>query len=143
MHHFDIQHSSFDISTFKFYVFVGHPQGNRTTTACVPGLVHCWNDRGSQSVRDSHLRIIFSILGASQITHSMNIEEQLKNVRTANGESLYKVQLKKARLTALVLASATIISLIFLAFAFVQKERARKLEAELARQQLETCLNSK
>jgi hypothetical protein len=75
----------------------------------------------------------------------MNIEEQLKNLRTASGDSLYKVQLKKARLTALVLAGATIISFIFLAFAFVQKERADKLDAELAvtKQQLETCLNSK
>jgi hypothetical protein len=75
----------------------------------------------------------------------MNIEEQLKNVQTAGGEFLHKVQLKKARLAALVLASATIISLIFLVFAFVQKERAGKLEAELAvaKQQLEMCLNSK
>ena len=57
----------------------------------------------------------------------MNIEEQLKNIRIANGDSLYKVQLKKARLAALVLASATIISLIFLVFAFVQKEEPASL----------------
>jgi hypothetical protein len=73
------------------------------------------------------------------------MEEQLKNLQIANGEYLYKIQVKKARLTALILANATIISLIFLAFAFVQKERAGKLEGELgvAKQQLEMCLNSK
>jgi hypothetical protein len=88
---------------------------------------------------------VFTILASVKITRTMNIEEQLKNLQTASGDSLYKLQLKKARLTALVLAGATIISFIFLAFAFVQKERAGKLDAELAvtKQQLETCLNSK
>jgi hypothetical protein len=75
----------------------------------------------------------------------MNIEEQLKNIRMADGKTLYQQQLKRARATAILLASATIISLIFLVYAFVQKEHAEKLEIELlaTKQALETCQSSK
>jgi hypothetical protein len=67
----------------------------------------------------------------------MNAGEQLKNIPTADE----KAQLKRARLTAILLASATVISLVFLVFAFVQKEHARELKTELAatKQALETC----
>jgi hypothetical protein len=72
----------------------------------------------------------------------MNTEEQL-NDRT-DGKTFHELQLKRARLAAIVLAMATIISLIFLVFAFVQKEHARKLESELAstKKELEICRNS-
>lgn len=50
-----------------------------------------------------------------------------------------KRKLKRARITALVLASATVISLIFLVFAFIQKANADKQteEANLQRQKAE------
>jgi predicted tellurium resistance membrane protein TerC len=41
-----------------------------------------------------------------------------------------KAQRKKARVTAIALASATIISLIFLVFSFIQKAEAVKARAE-------------
>jgi hypothetical protein len=71
----------------------------------------------------------------------MNLEEQLKTIRTENGKTFYEIQLKKSRITALVLASAIIISLCFLIFAFVQKERANHIEKELVntKQALEVC----
>jgi hypothetical protein len=73
------------------------------------------------------------------------IEDQLKEVRTANGKTLYDVQLKRARTTALILAAATIASLIFLVFAFVQKAHADQMRAELdtVKIELEACRNSK
>jgi hypothetical protein len=73
----------------------------------------------------------------------MTVEDQLKDVRTASGKTLYEVQLKRARATAIALASATVASLIFLVVAFVQKERGDALERELAKakQELEMCRN--
>lgn len=75
----------------------------------------------------------------------MNAEEQLKNIRTADGKSFYEVQLRRSRITALILASATIISFAFLVYAFVQKEKAAELKAQLVatEQALESCQNAK
>jgi hypothetical protein len=84
----------------------------------------------------------------------LSVDEQLKQIITPGGKSLYAVQLRRARATAIILALATVVSLIFLTFAFVQKaatetarEHAVKNEA-LARQfevELRECqqLNNK
>jgi hypothetical protein len=71
----------------------------------------------------------------------MNAEEQLKNIRTAGGRSLHDTPLKKSRIIALVLTSAALVSLLFLVFAFSQKQRADQLDEELARvkQELVSC----
>ena len=53
-----------------------------------------------------------------------SIDDQLKQIITPSGKSYYHVQLQKARIIAVVLAMATIVSLIFLVFAFVQKAAA-------------------
>jgi hypothetical protein len=74
----------------------------------------------------------------------MTTGEQLKNIRMNTGKTFYELQLKRARLAAIVLALSTIISLIFLVFAFVQKEHARELQSELeaTKQELELCRNA-
>lgn len=71
----------------------------------------------------------------------LTADEQLKSIRTEDGKTLYQVQLQRARITALVLASATIISLVFLSYAFVQKSEADQLrnELELAKEELARC----
>jgi hypothetical protein len=84
---------------------------------------------------------LFRILNSIQIP-SMNPEEQTVDPAVA---TFAAQQLKRSRLTAVVLAAATIVSLLFLVFAFIQKSRADLLATELAetRQMLEACRNSK
>lgn len=74
----------------------------------------------------------------------MNAEEQLQKARV-NRDQLDKTQLRRARITALVLASATIISLIFLVAAFIYKQEADKVKHELSltKQELENCQSNK
>lgn len=69
------------------------------------------------------------------------VEDQLKSIRTAGGKTLYDTQLRRSRITALILASATIISLVFLTYAIMQKSEADRLrqELELAKQELARC----
>lgn len=66
----------------------------------------------------------------------MSIDDQLKQIKMPNGKSLYDVQLRRARITALVLASAAIVSLIFLVFAFVQKAAADSVRQEAIRNEV-------
>ena len=56
-----------------------------------------------------------------------------------------EIHLKRSRITYMLLALATIVSLIFLIFAFIQKANADKVGAELAatKHALEICQNSK
>jgi hypothetical protein len=49
---------------------------------------------------------------------------------TFDYNAFMKTQRKKARITAVVLGAATIISLIFLLFAFIQKMEANRARAE-------------
>jgi hypothetical protein len=74
-----------------------------------------------------------------------SVDDQLKEIRTANGKSLYDMQQKRARITALILAAATVISLIFLVIAFVQKSRGDEIRSELeaVKTELEACRSSK
>lgn len=67
----------------------------------------------------------------------MHVEEELKILQTQ--------QLKRARITALVLGSAVIICLMFLMTAYVYKENAKELDAELmvTKLELQACRNSK
>jgi hypothetical protein len=51
-------------------------------------------------------------------------EDFLRENNCADFETLSKKQLKKARMTAIALGSAIILSLIFLVFAFIQKAEA-------------------
>jgi hypothetical protein len=53
-------------------------------------------------------------------------EDFLRENNSSDFESLTKKQLKRARVTAITLGSATIISLIFLIYAFIQKVEADK-----------------
>lgn len=73
------------------------------------------------------------------------VEDQLKEIRTASGKTLHDVQLKRSRTVAVVLASATVVSLIFMVFAFVQKSQNDAVKAELAdvRAELEVCRTAK
>jgi hypothetical protein len=75
----------------------------------------------------------------------MTIDDQLKQIKTHTGKSLYEIQMRKAKMTAFILAISTVACLVFLVFAFVQKAaadtareeavknevRARTFEAEL------------
>lgn len=69
------------------------------------------------------------------------IDSQLKSIRMTDGRTYLEHQLSRARKVAIVLASTTIVSLIFLVFAFVQKAESDKIrgEAELLRAELELC----
>jgi hypothetical protein len=70
----------------------------------------------------------------------MTAEERILEAKRKK-DSHDPIRLKRARITAIVLASATIISLVFLVYAFIQKEEANKLrqELELTRTQLQEC----
>jgi hypothetical protein len=57
-------------------------------------------------------------------TDHKSVDDQLKEIITPSGKSYYHVQRQKARTIAIVLALATITSLVFLMFAFVQKAAA-------------------
>jgi hypothetical protein len=59
-------------------------------------------------------------------------EEFLRENRCADFEALSKIHLKRARITAALWGSATIISLIFLIFAFIQKAETEKQRAKVA-----------
>lgn len=59
-----------------------------------------------------------------------SIDDQLRQILTPSGKSYYHVQIQKTRITAIVLAMATIISLIFLVFAFIQKAAADRAREE-------------
>ena len=74
-----------------------------------------------------------------------SVEDQLKEIRTANGKSYYDLQRKRARATAVVLAVATIISLIFMVFAFIRKSQTEEIrrELEVVKLELEACRNTK
>lgn len=63
----------------------------------------------------------------------VSVDDKLKQIITPSGKSYYHVQLQKARITAIVLAMATLISLIFLVFAFVQKAAADTARDEAVR----------
>jgi hypothetical protein len=74
----------------------------------------------------------------------MNPEDYQKYLDLFGSKSFQEVEIlqrKKARIVALVLASATTISLIFLVFAFVLKQRGDALEKELLQTKaaLEKC----
>jgi hypothetical protein len=66
----------------------------------------------------------------------MTIDEQLKQIKTANGKSLYEIQVRRARATALVLAAAIVVGLIFLVFAFVQKAAADTAREEAIKNEI-------
>jgi hypothetical protein len=70
----------------------------------------------------------------------MNAEEYVKEARTRPNE-FYKKQLKRARATAVVLGSSTVLSLIFLVYGFIQKEKTQRVEQELVsvKRQLAEC----
>lgn len=57
-------------------------------------------------------------------TPHKSTDDRLKEIILPNGKSYYHVQLQRSRITAGVLAMATVISLVFLVFAFVQKAAA-------------------
>jgi hypothetical protein len=58
-------------------------------------------------------------------------EDFLRENRCANFDELSKKHLKRARITATVLGNATIVSLIFLIFAFIQKAETEKLRSKV------------
>ena len=63
------------------------------------------------------------------MSNHVSVDDQLKLIITPSGKSYYHVQLQKTRVTAVVLSIATLITLIFLVFAFIQKavaDRARE-----------------
>jgi hypothetical protein len=70
--------------------------------------------------------------------YSMTAEE---NFPDPNKNVIDRSALRKARVVALLLAAATIVSLLFLITAFVHKQRADLVEKELreTKQQLESC----
>ena len=53
-----------------------------------------------------------------------SVNDQLKQIIAPNGKSYYDIQLRKSRVTAFILALTTIVSLLFMMFAFVQKAAA-------------------
>ena len=63
----------------------------------------------------------------------VSVDDQLKQIISPSGKSYYHVQRQRARVTAVVLAAATVVSLIFLVFAFVQKAAADSARAELVK----------
>jgi hypothetical protein len=68
----------------------------------------------------------------------MKEDELLKSVVAPNGRSLYDVQLRRARRVAIVLATATTLSLILAVFAFIQNQRIQELEEEMQQQLVNT-----
>jgi hypothetical protein len=64
----------------------------------------------------------------------MSIDDQLKQIKLPNGKSLYEIQLRRSRITAVILATCTIVSLMFLVFAFVQKAAGDVAREEAVKQ---------
>lgn len=58
------------------------------------------------------------------MNNHISVDDQLKQIITPSGKSVYHLQLQRARITAIVLAMAAVMSLIFVVFAFVQKAAA-------------------
>ncbi|HEY0743845.1 MAG TPA: hypothetical protein VGD40_20410 [Chryseosolibacter sp.] len=56
-------------------------------------------------------------------TH-VSVDDKLKQIITPNGKSYYQVQQQRTRLTAIILGMSTLVSLVFLVFAFIQKAAA-------------------
>jgi hypothetical protein len=71
----------------------------------------------------------------------MSVDDQLKQIITSNGKSYYQVQLQKSRIIAIVLAMATIVTLIFLVFAFVQKAAADTAREEAVKNERKAIEN--
>jgi hypothetical protein len=71
----------------------------------------------------------------------MSVDDQLKQIITSNGKSYYQVQLQKSRIIAIVLAMATIVTLIFLVFAFVQKAAAETAREEAVKNERKASEN--
>lgn len=70
----------------------------------------------------------------------MKAEEHLENARIKR-DQLKKEDKKKNTMTSVVLSMATLISIVFLFYAFQQKQRATKLEQDLLliKNELELC----
>jgi hypothetical protein len=68
----------------------------------------------------------------------MKEDDLLKSVVAPNGRSLYDVQLRSARRVAIVLATATTLSLVLAVFAFIQNQRIQELEEEMQQQLVNT-----
>jgi hypothetical protein len=89
----------------------------------------------------------------------LSVNDQLKQIITPGGKSYYHVQLQKARMMAIVLSLASVGTLIFLVFAFVQKAaadtaredairnerlaREQELRAKQFEVQLQHCMQAK
>ena len=71
----------------------------------------------------------------------MKAEELIREAREKQTHHDEKELLRRSRITAVVLASAVIVSLAFLIFAFTQKAKADQLEVELlqTKEALEQC----
>jgi hypothetical protein len=64
------------------------------------------------------------------MNHHVSVDDQLKQIITPGGKSVYHVQLQRARITAIILALSAIMCLVFLVFAFVQKAAADQARDE-------------
>jgi hypothetical protein len=74
-------------------------------------------------------------MDTSPLDHK-SVNDQLKQIITPGGRSYYQVQLEKARMTAVVLALASLVTLIFLVFAFVQKAAADTAREEAVKNEI-------
>lgn len=63
----------------------------------------------------------------------MTAEEHIHSAKTK--PKISKEELKRARITALVLALSIILSIVFLVFAFPQKSEAEKFKSEVLKTQ--------
>lgn len=68
------------------------------------------------------------------------MQNTIENGSSFDYNAFMKIQQKKARISALILGSSTLVALIFLVFAFIQKAEADKARAEVAtlQQQMES-----
>ena len=71
----------------------------------------------------------------------MTAEDQIREAHEKRMQGNDKEQIRRSRITAFVLASATVISLAFLIFAFIQKSEADQLKRDLlqTKEALERC----
>lgn len=71
----------------------------------------------------------------------MTNENEIIEYERNKPPQLKRVELQRARKIAIVLASATVVSLLFMVFAFIQKTRAESLQEEVTRirAELERC----
>jgi hypothetical protein len=72
-----------------------------------------------------------------------SVNDQLKQIITPGGKSYYDLQLRKSRIIALILAVTTLVSLIFLVFAFVQKAAADTAREEAIRNEVRALENER